>query len=239
MSTYHPYTIFPLGDAALTVEFSNTIDKENNNKAIQLFHQLREAKIPYIKSLVPGYSSLTVHYDVVALYNEQQTAFETMAVMIENFTEERKPSYSNVEEKLINIPVCYEKKFAPDLFEVASLKNLSPEEVISIHSSREYRVYMLGFVPGFAYMGEVDEAIAVPRRDQPRLQVDAGSVGITGKQTGIYPFNTPGGWQIIGRTPLKLFNKEEEQPVLLQPGNRIKFHSITADEFKDYQSRNA
>jgi inhibitor of KinA len=238
MSTYHPYTIFPLGDAALTVEFSNTIDKENNNKAIQLFHQLREAKIPYIKSLVPGYSSLTVHYDVVALYNDKQTAFETMAVMIENFTEERKPSASSVDERLITIPVCYEKNFAPDIFEVASLKNLSPEEVISIHSAREYRVYMLGFVPGFAYMGEVDEAIAVPRRDQPRLQVDAGSVGITGKQTGIYPFNTPGGWQIIGRTPLKLFNKEEEQPVLLQPGDRIKFHSITADEFKDYQSRN-
>jgi inhibitor of KinA len=239
MSTYHPYTIFPLGDAALTVEFSNTIDRENNNKAIQLFHQLKAAGIPYIKSLVPGYSSLTIHYDVVALHSEAQTAFEKMAVMIENFTEERKPSHSNVEERLIKIPVCYEQQFAPDLFEVAAAKNLSPQEVISIHSSKEYRVYMLGFVPGFAYMGDVDESIAVPRRHQPRLQVDAGSVGITGKQTGIYPFATPGGWQIIGRTPLKLFDREEEQPVLLHPGDRIKFHSITADEFEDYQGRNS
>jgi len=239
MSTYHPYTIFPLGDAALTVEFSNSIDIENNNKALQLFYELKKAKIPHIKALVPGYSSLTIHYDVVALYREDQTAFETMAVTIERFTENKLLSAAVGDNQLIRIPVCYKKDFAPDLHEVASLKNLSVEEIINIHTSKEYRVYMLGFVPGFAYMGEVDEKIAMPRRAQPRLQVHAGSVGITGKQTGVYPLETPGGWQIIGRTPMKLFDKVEANPALLQPGNRIQFYSITADEFKDYQSRNS
>ena len=238
MSTYHPFTIFPLGDAALTVEFSNTIDQENNNKAIQLFYQLKEARIPYIKAMVPAYSSLTVHYDVVALYHEKQTAFETMAVMIENFTEGKNPPPSTLEDRLFRIPVCYENSFAPDIREVAASKKLSPGEISAIHCSTEYRVYMLGFVPGFAYMGVVDEQIAMPRRVQPRLQVPAGSVGITGRQTGIYPFSTPGGWQLIGRTPLSIFNKEEENPVLLRAGDRIQFYSITADEFENYQSRN-
>ena len=113
MSTYHPFTIFPLGDAALTIEFSNTIDQENNNKAIQLFQQLKEAKIPYIRALVPAYSSLTVHYDVSALYNENRTAFETMAVMIEQFTEGKRPAAASIEERLVRIPVCYEKKLCP------------------------------------------------------------------------------------------------------------------------------
>ena len=188
---------------------------------------------------MPGYSSLTVHYDVPALYKENKTAFEAMAEIIENFTEGKKPGNTAIEERLIKIPVCYGEKYAPDLHEVSAVKKLSIEEVISIHSSKEYRVYMLGFVPGFAYMGEVDDLIAMPRREKPRLKVEAGSVGITGKQTGVYPLDTPGGWQIIGRTPMSLFNKEEEHPVFLRPGDRIKFYSITDDEFKDYQSRNS
>ena len=238
MHTYHPFTIFPLGDAALTIEFSNTIDRENNDKAIRLFHLLKEKKLSYIKALVPAYSSLTVHYDVTALHTESRTAFETMAVMIERFTEEKNQNDIHVQERLVRIPVCYEKNYAPDMEEVAAFKNLSPAEVARIHASSEYRVYMLGFVPGFAYMAEVDERIAMPRKDEPRLQVPAGSVGITGRQTGVYPFATPGGWQLIGRTPLQLFNKEEDQPVLLKAGDRIQFYSITADEFENYQGWN-
>jgi inhibitor of KinA len=238
MSTYHPFTIFPLGDAALTVEFSNTIDRENNNKTLQLFQQLKEARMPHIKALVPAYSSLTIHYDVTALHTEDRTAFETMAVMIERFTEGKEPPPGSTEERLVRIPVCYEKKYAPDMEEVAAVKNISPEEISRIHSAAEYRVYMLGFVPGFAYMAEVDERIAIARKEKPRLQVPVGSVGITGRQTGVYPLPTPGGWQIIGRTPMQLFNKEEEQPVFLRAGDRIQFYSITADEFENYKSGN-
>ena len=158
--------------------------------------------------------------------------------MIERFTEEKNQNDIHVQERLVRIPVCYEKNYAPDMEEVAAVKNLSPAEVARIHASSEYRVYMLGFVPGFAYMAEVDERIAMPRKDEPRLQVPAGSVGITGRQTGVYPFATPGGWQLIGRTPLQLFNKEEDQPVLLKAGDRIQFYSITADEFENYQGWN-
>lgn len=237
MSHYHPYTIFPLGDSALTIEFSNAIELETNQKVLQLFQQICDAKIPYITDLVPAYSSLTVYYDVVSLHRQKQTAFELMAEMIENFTEEKR-SLQNETSRLIEVPVCYDIAYAPDMNKLLKEKNLSAEEVISIHTSRNYRVYMLGFVPGFAYLGEVDEKIAMPRRQKPRLSVKGGSVGIAEKQTGIYPYETPGGWQIIGCTPLEVFNKTWTHPSLFNLGDEVKFYSITADEFKDYQRGN-
>lgn len=236
MLTYHPYTIFPLGDTALTIEFSNIIDREINKKVLTLFRQLGEANIPYITDLVPAYSSLTVHYRVSALHRQDATAFEVMAEMIENLTEER-ASPEQQASRYFEVPVCYEEKFAPDLKEVLEKKNISAEELISLHTEKPYHVYMLGFLPGFPYMGEVDEKLKMPRKE-PR-QVKAGSVAITGMQTGIYPFDTPGGWQVIGRTPLSIFNKEWTQPALFAPGDTIKFFSITPDEFEDYQRRNS
>jgi inhibitor of KinA len=134
----------------------------------------------------------------------------------------------------ISVPVCYESPHAPDLATAAELKGLSTEAFIRIHSSVSYRVYMLGFLPGFAYMGEVDESIVLPRKDTPRTVVPKGSVGIAGKQTGIYPTGSPGGWQLIGRTPIRLFDPEAANPAFFQPGDIVRFYSITADEFENY-----
>jgi len=138
---------------------------------------------------------------------------------------------------LIRIPVCYDNEFAIDLPWIAEQKSLTREEIIRLHSSRQYHVYMLGFLPGFSYMGEVDEKIIVRRKPEPQ-QILAGSVGIAGKQTGIYPLNSPGGWQIIGRTPLKMFNKDNIEPCLLKAGDAVEFYSITSEEF-DYIQKNS
>ena len=236
---FHPYTIFPLGDAALTIELGNTIDENINKKVLQLFHQLKTSTVPHIIDLVPAYSSLTVYYDVAALHGKKEadkTAFETMAEQIEALASDE-PVIISAQARQVKIPVCYAKSFAFDLDEIAQQKNISTEEVIQLHTSKSYRVFMIGFLPGFAYMGTVDERIAVPRRAEPRMLVEAGSVGIAGTQTGIYPLNSPGGWQIIGKTPLKLFDKNSSYPVLLQPGDEVTFYSITEDEFAHYKSR--
>lgn len=165
------------------------------------------------------------------------TAFEWMSWKIKEylFLEEKEVE---AEEPLINIPVCYDKEYGPDLDFVALKNDISVEEIIQCHLATTYRVYMLGFLPGFAYMGLINEKIVSPRKQYP-APVEAGSVGIAGKQTGIYPFKSPGGWQIIARTPLKLFDKEKTNPVLFKAGDNVKFYSITKDEFEDIKSRNA
>jgi inhibitor of KinA len=132
----------------------------------------------------------------------------------------------------IHLPVCYDEIFAPDLRQIANNRNIDAEDVINIHLSRVYRVYMMGFLPGFAYMGDVDERIQLPRKPQPETVV-AGSVGIANAQTGIYPLDSPGGWQIIGRTPVRLFNPQAVQPVKLKAGEFIRFHRITTSEFEE------
>jgi len=134
----------------------------------------------------------------------------------------------------IKIPVCYAEKYGLDLNEISKQKKISISEIIQLHTAKKYRIYMIGFLPGFAYMGEVDKQIAITRKAQPRINVEGGSVGIAGMQTGIYPLDSPGGWQIIGKTPLKLFDKEKDHTVLLQPGDEIEFYPITEDEFKNY-----
>ncbi|MDB5197332.1 MAG: hypothetical protein JWP88_1703, partial [Flaviaesturariibacter sp.] len=138
------------------------------------------------------------------------------------------------QHRQLRIPVCYDQAFAPDLKTVAAQAGLSVEEVIHIHTHTSFRVYMIGFLPGFAYMGEVPDAIAVARRSEPRTKVSAGSVGIAGKQTGIYPFDSPGGWQLIGKTPASLFRKKEASPTLFQPGDEVLFYPITINEFTNY-----
>lgn len=185
---------------------------------------------------VPAYSSLTIYYDVFKLHKsvaQGKTVSERMKELLEqriqHFTEDAQTT-----NEVIRIPVCYHREFAPDIEELANKKNISPDDVIKIHSSKTYRVYMLGFLPGFAYMGQVEESIAMPRRMQPRQEVPAGSIGIAGRQTGIYPLASPGGWQIIGRTPVRLFNAEKDQPALLKAGDMVQFYSISQDEFANY-----
>lgn len=230
-----PYRIFPLGDSAITIDFGNVIDAAINSKVLALFHQLRLDPLPGMIEAVPAYSSLTVYYDVFGV-SKTGTTGKSVYEFISGQLDERLKQPLKEDDKateLIKIPVCYEQEFAPDIEYLAREKNISVNEVIQIHSSKQYRVYMLGFLPGFSYMGEVDEKIAIPRKLQPET-VAAGSVGIAGRQTGIYPLVSPGGWQIIGRTPLKLFDAEKEEPTLLKEGNRVQFISISKNEFEDY-----
>lgn len=231
----YPYQIFPLGDNAVTIDFGNRVSETLNREVISRYRQIEALALPWIKELVPAYSSLTVYYDLLSLYpfkEQGQTAIERVIEQLRSLLEQPGAA-TGEQERLLRIPVCYEPEFAPDLAFVLKEKNISAGELIALHTGIIYKVYMLGFLPGFAYMGEVDERIALPRKPQP-VDTRAGSVGIAGKQTGIYPLNSPGGWQIIGRTPYSLFDKEKEEPALLRPGDRVQFYSISRNEFDSY-----
>jgi len=234
------YKISSLGETALIIDFGNTIDESINKLVHSLFYQLQNDPIPGMIEAVPGYSSLTIYYDIPFIrniLNKQTTAFEWVSESLKKFIPKE-----NIEtgdpQILIKVPVCYVIEYAPDLGFIASHNKISPDEIIYLHTSATYHIYMLGFLPGFAYMGMVDEKISSSRKQKP-VFVEAGSIGIAGKQTGIYPFRSQGGWQIIGRTPLKLFDKEKINPVLFKAGDKVQFYSITKDEFEDIKSRNA
>ena len=229
------YRIFPLGDFAVTIDFGNVIDEMINEEIVARFNQLQGDPIPGMVELVPAYSSLTVYYDV-GILNKKIKNTATVFDWIKNKLEEKLHQsiyHKMVNEKIIRIPVCYEESFSPDIKFIAAANKISVEEIIQVHVAKQYKVYMLGFLPGFPYLGEVDQRIAIPRKVQPQ-NVAAGSVGIAGRQTGIYPFASPGGWQIIGRTPIKLFDAAKENPSLLRAGDAVQFYSITTDEFKNY-----
>jgi inhibitor of KinA len=231
------YKIFPLGDHALTITLSEVIDLSINQKIIALFHHLQQQHFYFIKDIIPAYSSLTIVYDVIAIRKNKTSAFQFAKEEIEKAI-----AQCNFKEVLLyrkmDIPVCYDVSFGIDLNEMAAQKNISIEEIIQIHSSKTYRVFMIGFLPGFAYMGSVNEKIITPRKQQPRTKVLAGSIGIAGEQTGIYPFDSPGGWNIIGQTPLNLFDLKKENPVLLEPGDEIKFIPINIKEYKKIKENN-
>lgn len=230
------YSIFPLGDAALTIDFGNTIDEIINHKVLALFHLLKENPPKGVIECVPAYSTLTVYYDVwiVRKYNPQYTtAFEAVADQLEQQLAQPIEDLQ-LQSQHHRIPVCYDPAFALDMDAMVTAKNISVEDIVRIHSSKTYTVYMLGFLPGFTYMGKVDDAITMPRKINPRPGVEAGSVGIAGNQTGIYPLVSPGGWQLIGRTPLKLFKPDSNDFTLLKPGDTVQFYSISKDEFDSY-----
>jgi inhibitor of KinA len=229
------YQLFPLGDSAITVDYGNRIDEALNREVLARYLQFRHQQFPGFIEAVPAYSSLTIYYDPVfirKLQPEGQTAFEYIRTRITEMLSlaipvEEKPS------RLVRIPVCYDPSLSTDIENLAALKQLSTDELILLHTERIYRVYMMGFLPGFAYMGTVDERISAPRKIKPQ-PTRAGSVGIAGQQTGIYPLASPGGWQIIGMTPVQLFNRNRKDPTLLQAGDRVQFYSIDKYEFAHY-----
>lgn len=228
------YTVFPLGDSALVVEFGPVMDEAVNRQVHTLFRQLQAHPFPGLRNLVPAISSLTVHYHIPELRRHASGggAYEAAVRFVHEAAAEAQAADAPAPApRNLRIPVCYEPPHAPDLDLLARRQGLSTNEVISLHSGRTYQVYMLGFLPGFAYMGQVDERIALPRRPQPRVRVEPGSIGIAGRQTGIYPLPSPGGWQLIGRTPLGLFDPAAARPTLFQPGDLVTFYPITAHEF--------
>jgi inhibitor of KinA len=231
------FKIFPLGDAAATLDMGNTISEALNQKALAMQQWLLAHPFEGLNDCLVAYSSLTVLYNPVVIkkyYHPPATIFDWVAERLQQAFEKGVETVIEARE-VISIPVCYEAPYGPDLAALAQQKELTEQEVVTLHTSTTYNVYMIGFLPGFSYMGKIDEKIAVPRKQHP-AQVLAGSVGIAGSQTGIYPLNSPGGWQIIGRTPLKMFDAFVPEPVKLQAGDRVQFYAITKHEFEEYVS---
>ena len=217
--------ILPLGDRCVTVDFGNEISLELNSKAISLSSYFSKNPFPGFIEAVPAYSSLSIFYDIIEVrktFWEFDCAFEAVRWLV-NAAIRHPDEIITAETRSIEIPVDFGDKAALDIRHVADYSGLSPNEVIDLFTSRKYRVYMLGFLPGFAYMGEVDERIAVPRKGSPRTKVPAGSVGIASYQTGVYPFESPGGWQIIGRTSTEIFSRDSDSPCLLRAGDEVSF----------------
>lgn len=218
-----------LGEAALVLRFGEAIDEELNRRVLAAWRVLQDAAIPGIIESVPAYATLTVCFDPM-----QHEAGALGGRLLECLRGKRSPDPAP--GTLVELPVCYETEFAPDLEELARHAGLGVAEVVRRHSASDYRVFFLGFSPGFPYLGGLDPALAMPRRDTPRLAVPAGSVAIGGTQTGVYPQRSPGGWRLIGRTPLVLFDPRREPCSLLAPGDRLRFVPICAAEFAGLQS---
>jgi inhibitor of KinA len=219
------YKIFPLSDNAITIDFGNVIDEKINDLVMELFRLCSENSFVGMIEAVPAYASLTIFYDVVKV-RKANSSYKTAFGFVENYLTEILQKVDNQVKRAINlieIPVIYDGE---DLAFVAESNNLSIEEVIEIHTTPKYRVFMMGFLPGFAYMGGLDARIATPRKATPRTKVPAGSVGIAGNQTGIYPSESPGGWQLIGRTELPLYTPNSQEITLLKAGDLVKFIRI-------------
>ena len=233
MSDLHQYKISALSDRSVVIELGNVIDESLNQKILSMDSWMRLHPFPGLRDVVPAYSSLTVLYDPASLQVHCREGQTVSGLVTEKLREawQRSGNGYQTELRRKSIPVCYDPVFGIDILEMSESKNLSVSDIIHLHCSIEYRVYMLGFLPGFAYMGKVDERLVSPRRAQPR-EVVAGSVGIAGWQTGVYPLASPGGWQIIGRTPLRLFDASNEPPVFLSAGDLVKFYPISIEEFK-------
>jgi inhibitor of KinA len=222
------FQIFPLGDSALTLDLGSKISTRLNEKVIALSAYLDSHPFPGFIESVPAYSSITVYYDLITVrrnFPDFVSAYEAVKHIIERRFATVKIKRSN-KTRTIEIAVKFDSKAGPDLEFVAQQSGLDTEEVVRIFTGSTYRVFMLGFLPGFSYLGEVDDRIASPRHDSPRLSVPKGSVGIAGKQTGIYSLESPGGWQIIGRTDTELFSPKKQKPCLLAPGDEVRFVSV-------------
>lgn len=224
------FTIAPLGDNSLIIELGLDISREIQQKVKKVSSFFEEKTFDWVIETVSGFTTVAVFYDPLKIKSDTlpyESVCEELKLHLEKLEVEE-----DSRPRIVEIPVCYGGEFGPDLEEVASHNGLSTEEVIDIHANGEYIVYMIGFAPGFPYIGGMSEKIAAPRRSNPRLKIPAGSVGIAGKQTGVYPIETPGGWQLIGKTPRKLFLPEGETPSLLQAGDQIKFVPISIEEFQ-------
>jgi inhibitor of KinA len=226
-----------MGDRALVVEFGRRVDAATNARVQAAAEYLLAHPIAAVTDVVPSYVALTVHFDPLAVLAEHRGAdvFEVVREAV-SAALEKAPAAPRRKPRSHEIPVCYGGVHGEDLAEVAAYHGLEPEDVIRLHAAPVYEVHLLGFVPGFAYLGGLDRRIATPRRDVPRKVIPSGSVGIGGEQTGVYPSETPGGWNLIGRTPVHLFRAEADPPNLLVPGDRVKFVPVSAAEFEALRS---
>ena len=222
--------IIPAGDSALLIEFGDSIDYAINARVYALQRSIEASDInDAVEEFVPSYRSLLVEYDVTKFLHDEMRG--RVGELVEH-TAAPTTSIVDSDQDAHQIPVAYGGELGPDLETVAKHAGLSVDEVISIHSGADYHVFMLGFAPGFPYLGGMDERIACPRLATPRTLVPAGSVGIAEAQTGVYPNASPGGWQLIGRTPMALFDVNADPPVAMLPGTKVNFVPITHDEYE-------
>lgn len=213
------------GDSSVLIEFGKEISPEINRKITATVQIIKEQHIEGVVDMIPAFCSLLINYDSrVISFDELKKRLELLVKLDAKAGEGRK--------KIYEIPVCYGGEFGPDIENIAKNANLTVEEVIKIHSSRDYLIYMLGFLPGFCYLGGLDERIHTPRLSNPRIKIKAGSVGIGGSQTGIYPLDSPGGWQLMGMTPVKTYDPERENPILVEAGDYIRFVPIDEKEYE-------
>jgi inhibitor of KinA len=231
--------IVPLGDSALIVRVREQFEdapEETLDTVLRAFQQLQDATIPGVIELAPAYTSVSVFFDPITVAKATETqgkVFDWLATRIRAaVTGVAAGRIARSRSQTVEIPVCYDPEFALDIDDVAQRANISPREVVRFHSAAEYRVACIGFVPGFPFLAGLPKQLATARRDVPRKEIPAGSVGIGGAQTGIYPLRSPGGWNLIGRTPLRLFDPKKDPPALLRAGERVRFHAITRDEFE-------
>ena len=218
-------TISPVGDCAISIDFGQVIDPKINRHIRQTIERIQELNLEGIIELVPTYCALLIQYDAM-LYS-----YSDICNLMESLLEPSATDDANERVTVIEIPTVYGGEFGPDLGFVASHNNLTEEEVVAIHSGTDYLVYMLGFIPGFTYLGGMDPRIATPRLSSPRTLIPAGSVGIAGEQTGTYPSDSPGGWQIIGRTPVTMYDMSKEQAALLSAGDYVRYVPIDEAEY--------
>ena len=218
------YRIVPAGDSALIVEFEERIDPAVNARAIACAVTIQAANLPGVRDVVPTYRSVAIYFDPL------RTDSAAMIACVNRAAAQAVPELAAARAP-VRIPVCYGGELGPDLAGVAAFAGMPEDDVVRLHTTTTYRVFMLGFVPGFAYLGIVDERIAMPRRSTPRVRVPSGAVGIAGVQTGVYPAETPGGWQLIGRTPVKPFDASRTDPFLMQAGDSVQFYRIAREEF--------
>ncbi len=227
---YQPLRIYACGESVLTIQLTDTISPDAHREVMALTRMIQNAAIPFVQDIIPAYTGVSVVIDPIVFLqlHPEQMPQQWLEAQLRNWDWSADTATASSIKK---IPVCYHESLAPDLAALAATKRLSPAEAIQLHTETVYHVYMIGFMPGFPYMGSVPEAIAMPRLAEPRTKVAAGSVGIAGQQTGIYPQDSPGGWNIIGRTPYALFDATRERPCLLEAGDQVQFYAIDVDEF--------
>lgn len=224
--------IKPAGDCAVTIELGNSISPEVNHAIRALQKALAQCGQTGIIEVQPAYCSMTLHYDPAVL------PYRTLCGIVDSAAK----NASVIElpaGRVIELPVLYGGEEGPDLDEVAKYNHISSQEVIRLHTEGYYLVYMLGFVPGFPYLGGMNEKIATPRLETPRTIIPSGSVGIAGKQTGVYPLSTPGGWRLIGRTPVRLYAPERKEPILLRAGDTVRFRPVSCEEYQEIRMLDA
>ncbi len=226
------FSFIPVNESSLLISFGEVIHEDVHARVMQAKAVIEANPFPGFVETVPAYTSLAVYYDPVEVEKKNETVASTVLQTLQQLLETDAADQLSSSGTLVEIPVCYDLSFAPDLNTTAEALKLSVEELINIHSGKTYNVFMIGFTPGFPYMGTVDERIFTQRKTQPRLKVEPGSVAIAGNQTGIYPFATPGGWNIIGCTPLLLFDRNRSNPFLLKAGDEVKFKPISKEEFE-------